>query len=213
MTISVVVADDHPIVRDALVQALSKDPVIRVVGVAADGDEALELVRERRPDVVILDLFMPGSGGMSVLERLEPEESPPRVLVVTASEKAEVLIEAIALGAAGYLTKRASPGEIREAVANVHGGGSVITPSLAGHLLSEFSRRARGERSGLAPLLGSREREVLRLLAQGWTDRQIGADLYISARTVQNHLSRIREKTGLKRRSELARWAGEQAVL
>ena len=212
MKISVLIVDDHPLVREGVALALSGDPAIEVVGQAADGQEALQLISERRPDVIILDLFMPGSGGMMLLERLRAEESPVRALIMTASESPEALLEAIAAGAAGYLTKRSGREELRQAVITVHGGGSVITPSLAGHLLREFSQRARGGDSLLKPLLSTREHEVLGLIAQGWTDKEIGARLFISPRTVQNHLARIRQKTGLHRRSELARWAGEHAI-
>ena len=117
-----------------------------------------------------------------------------------------------AAGASGYLTKRVSGRELRHAVITVHGGGSVITPTLARHLLREYSHVSRGEPMSIRPLLAQREQEVLRLLAQGCTDREIGGKLYISPRTVQNHLTRIREKTGMRRRSELARWAVEHAM-
>ena len=116
------------------------------------------------------------------------------------------------LGAAGYLTKRISGRELRHAVITVHGGGSVITPALARHLLREYSHVSRGEPMTIRPLLAAREQEVLRLLAQGHTDREIGGKLYISPRTVQNHLTRIREKTGLRRRTELTRWAMDHAL-
>ena len=138
-------------------------------------------------------------------------DSSTRVLVVTASEREETLLEAIAAGAAGYLTKRATPEELRQAVITVAGGGSVITPSMAGYLLRQFSRRTSAGQSPSTPLLTTFERGVLRLIAQGHTDTEIGSALFVSARTVQNHLGRIREKTGTRRRSELARWAGEHA--
>jgi DNA-binding NarL/FixJ family response regulator len=212
MRIRVLVVDDHPLVREGLALALAGDPDIVVVGEAADGDEALRRIREVSPDVVLLDLHMPGSGGMIVLEHLQSEGLSTRALVITASESAEALLEAIGAGAAGYLTKRSGCEEVRQAVITVHGGGSVITPSLAGHLLREFSQRARGGESLVHPLLSAREQEVLRLIARGWTDREIGDHLYVSERTVQSTLARIRRKTGLHRRSELAHWAGEHAI-
>jgi two-component system NarL family response regulator len=208
----VVVVDDFPLVREGLTASLQVDPAIEVVGEAADGEEGLALARELRPDVVLTDMRMPGLGGPVLLARLREEMPETRVLVVTASEKADTLLEAVAAGAAGYLTKRASGRELRHAVITVHGGGSVITPSLARHLLREYSHVSRGEPLSVRPLLAQREQEVLRLLAQGMTDREIGHQMYISPRTVQNHLTRIREKTGMRRRSELARWAVEHAV-
>ena len=212
MRIRVIVVDDFPLVREGLIASLEVDPAIEVVGQAADGESGLELARTVRPDVVLTDMRMPGLGGPVLLARLREELPETRVLVVTASEKAETLLEAVAAGAAGYLTKRVSGRELRHAVITVHGGGSVITPTLARHLLREYSHVSRGEPLSVRPLLAQREQEVLRLLAQGYTDREIGHQLYISPRTVQNHLTRIREKTGMRRRSELARWAVEHAM-
>ena len=212
MKIRVLVVDDFPLVREGFIASLEVDPGIEVVGQAADGDEGLRLTRELRPDVVLADMRMPGLGGPVLLSKLREELPETRVLVVSASEKAESLLEAISAGAAGYLTKRVSGRELRHAVITVHGGGSVITPTLARHLLREYSHVSRGEPMTIRPLLAAREQEVLRLLAQGHTDREIGGKLYISSRTVQNHLMRIRDKTGKRRRSELARWAVEHSL-
>jgi DNA-binding NarL/FixJ family response regulator len=212
MKIRVVVVDDFPLVREGLVASLEVDPGIAVVGQGSDGDEGLRLCREHRPDVVLADMRMPGLGGPVLLSRLREELPETRVLVVSASEKAETLLEAVSAGAAGYVTKRINGRELRHAVITVHGGGSVITPALARHLLREYSHVARGDSLRVRPLLAQREQEVLRLLARGHTDREIGGELYISPRTVQNHLTRIREKTGMRRRSELARWAVEHAM-
>jgi len=211
MKIRVVVADDFPLVREGVVRALDADPAIEVVGEAADGHEALGLAESLAPDVMILDLRMPDLGGLEVLDKLRTSRPAIRVIVMTASEQASTLLDAIAAGAAGYLSKRTTGEELRQAVITAHGGGSVISPSLAGHLLREFSSSARGERSPARPLQG-RELDVLRLVVQGKTDNEIGKALFISPRTVQNHLTRIREKTGLRRRSELTRWAVEHAI-
>jgi DNA-binding NarL/FixJ family response regulator len=211
MTIKVVVADDFPLVREGVARALNADPAIEVVAQAENGQEALELAERMRPDVMILDLRMPDLGGLAVLDKLRTTRPEIRVIVMTASEQASVLLDAIAAGAAGYLSKRSTGEELRQAVITAHGGGSVITPSLASHLLKEFSSSARGEQSTVRPLQG-RELDVLRLVVQGKTDNEIGQELFISPRTVQNHLTRIREKTGLRRRSELTRWAVEHAI-
>jgi len=212
MKIRVLVAEDHPLVREGVMRALERDPGIAVIGDADNGITALELARELKPDVMVLDLRMPGLGGAVVLERLKNELPDIRALVMTANESPESLLDAIAAGAAGYLSKRTTGEELRQAVITTHGGGSVITPELAGHLLREFSGNARGEGSSVRPLLAGRELEILRLVSDGLTDNEIGKQLFISPRTVQNHLTRIREKTGLRRRSELARWAVEHAI-
>jgi DNA-binding NarL/FixJ family response regulator len=207
----IAVADDSMLTREGIVHLLTGQGH-QVVGQADNGEDGLKLARELQPDVVILDLRMPEMGGMTVLERLRAEMPDIKVLVVTATEKAQPLLDAVAAGAAGYLTKRSTREELRQAVITVYGGGSVISPMLAGHLLKEYSRASRGEASNVRPLLGEREHEILRLVAGGCTDKEIAEKLYISPRTVQNHLTRIREKTGLRRRAELTRWAMEHAL-
>ena len=213
MKIRVLVIDDFPLVREGLAAALAIDPGFEVLGQASDAREGMQMARELRPDVVMLDMRMPEGGGIALLEKLREELPETRALVVTASEKAEALLDAVAAGAAGYVTKRVSARELRHAVVTVYSGGSIITPTLAGHLLREYSQVSRGEPMHVRPLLGQREQEVLKLVAQGCTDREVGNRLYISPRTVQNHLARIREKTGLRRRSELAAWAAEHSLV
>jgi DNA-binding NarL/FixJ family response regulator len=212
MNIRLLLIDDFPLIREGFAAALEADPGLKIVGQADNGEEGLRLARELQPDVVVLDLSMPGMGGMSVLQKLRTDLPQAKVLVVTATEKAQPLLDAVAAGATGYLTKRAGREELRQAVITVYGGGSVISPMLAGHLLKEYSRASRGEGSHVRPLLGEREHEVLRLVAGGGTDKEIAERLYISPRTVQNHLTRIREKTGLRRRAQLTRWAMEHAL-
>src|SRR2546430_747244 len=211
MKIRILLIDGLPLIREGFAAALESDPGLSIVGQADNGEDGLRMARELQPDVVILDLRMPQMGGMTVLERLRPEAPDAKVLVVTATEKAQPLLEAVSAGASGYLTKRCTREELRQAVITVHGGGSLISPMLAGHLLKEYSRASRGEASSVRPLLGEREHEVLRLVASGSTDKEIAQRLYISPRTVQNHLTRIREKTGLRRRAELTRCAMEHA--
>lgn len=209
MHIRVLLVDDFPLVREGIAAALEADPAIEVVGAADGADEGLARARELRPDVVVLDLSMPGTGGMTLLERLVAELPKTKVLVVTASEKVDNVTQAVAAGAAGYLTKRATPRALIDAVITVHGGGSVVSPMLAAELLRDYARLARGADTHGTALLTSREREVLTLVSQGLTDKEIAARLYVSPRTVQNQLARIREKTGRGRRSDLARWAVE----
>jgi DNA-binding NarL/FixJ family response regulator len=211
--IRVIAADDFPLVREGIVRALNRDPAINVVGEANNGQEALELVAALRPDVLILDLIMPGLDGLGVLDALTASHPEVRVLLMTASEQAAPLLGAFAAGAAGYLSKRATGEELRQAVITAHGGGSVITPALAEKMLRELpSSSGVDAQRRVRALLGPRELEVLRGVAQGKTDNEIGQELFISPRTVQNHLTRIREKTGLRRRSELTRWAVEHAI-
>jgi DNA-binding NarL/FixJ family response regulator len=213
MKIRVIAADDFPLVREGIVRALNRDPAIEVVGEANNGHEALELVAALQPDVLILDLIMPGLDGLGVLDALSASHPEVRVLLMTASEQAGPLLGAFEAGAAGYLSKRATGEELRQAVITAHGGGSVITPALAEKMLRELPTSSGVDaQRRVRALLGPRELEVLRGVAQGKTDIEIGQELFISPRTVQNHLTRIREKTGLRRRSELTRWAVEHAI-
>jgi DNA-binding NarL/FixJ family response regulator len=211
VNIRVVLVEDFPMVLEGVTSALQRDPGITVVGAGSTGREGLELAHRLHPDVMLVDLHMPDFGGIMLLERLRAELPAIRCIVLTASEKSDSMLAAISAGARGYLTKRSGAEELRQAVLTVSGGGSVIAPALAGHLLDAVSRASTGE-DELRPKLTVTEQEVLRLLTQGLTDRQIGERLFISPRTVQNHLGRVRQKTNLSRRSELARWAVMHAV-
>jgi DNA-binding NarL/FixJ family response regulator len=212
MNIRVLVVDDYPLVREGLAASLEADPGIDVVGRAGDGAEGMRYAHELLPDVVLLDLTMPGIGGADMLTRLRDELPQIRALVVTAKDGVESLLDAITAGAAGYLSKRVTGVGLRHAVITVYGGGSIISPELAGGLLKDYAHVARGGSLNVAPLIATRESEVLRLVSRGMTDKQIGAELFISPRTVQNHLRRLRDKTGTKRRSEMAFWAVEHAA-
>ena len=213
MKIRVLVAEDHPLVREGVIRALERDPGIEVVGEADNGITAMDLARQFKPDVMVLDLRMPGLGGAVVLERLRAELPEIRALVMTANESPESLLDAVAAGAAGYLSKRTTGEELRQAVITTYGGGSVITPELAGHLLREFSGSARGEGSSVRPLLAARELEVLRLVADGQSNKQIGDQLGLSALTVKSHLARIARKLGTGDRAEMVALAMRAGVI
>lgn len=214
MSTDVVVIDDFPLVLEGIVGVLRAHPGISVVGTAGSAAEGIAMAVETVPDVIVLDLYMPDMSGIRALAELRQRLPNVRVLMVTASEKADTLLDAVAAGASGYLTKRSSSKELCEAVLTVAAGGSVITPILAGYLLREYSRTSRGDASsGTRVVLTPREQEVLACIAQGRTDREIAVGMHVSPRTVQNHLMRIREKTGLRRRSELTHWAVRNSVV
>ena len=211
MNIPVLIIEDHPLAREGLTATLDRDPGIDIVGEAESGEEGLRLAAELEPSVVILDLNLPDMDGVEVLTRLRSALGDVRTLILTASEQTETLVQGVRAGAAGYLSKRARPEEIRQAVIAVSGGGSVISPALAGQLLREYSRVVEDQGTTARPLLTPRERDILRLLAQGHTDLEIASELYLSRRTVQYHLASVRRKTGLTRRSQLARWVDQHA--
>jgi|1186.fasta_scaffold21749_2 DNA-binding NarL/FixJ family response regulator len=210
--IRVLVADDFPMVRDALSAALNRHPNVEVAGTAADGLEAVEQAHALRPDVIVLDLRMPGMSGLMALTRLTTELPSVRVLLLTASEEPEAVIDAVSAGAAGFVTKRISGAALADAVCAVHRGEPVIDPSLTAHLVAGLRRDEHSHRGVSAGGLTGSELNVLRLVADGRTDKQISKTLFISPRTVQSHLAQIRTKVGLRRRVELTRWAAEHMV-
>jgi DNA-binding NarL/FixJ family response regulator len=209
----VVVADDFPLVRDGFAAALARDPTIKVVGFAVDGVDALEKTRALKPDVLLLDLRMPRMSGLMALTPLTAELPSVRVLVVSDLERDDSVVDAVAAGAAGFISKHITGDQLCAAIHAVKRGEAAISPDLLGHLMRGL-RREPGAIGGVSATgtLTVSELKVLRLVAEGRTDKQISATLYISPRTVQSHLAHIRAKTGISRRTQLACWATEHAV-
>jgi DNA-binding NarL/FixJ family response regulator len=208
----VLVADDFPLVRDGFAAALARDPSIKVVGFAVDGVDALEQTRALRPDVVLLDLRMPRMSGLMALTQLTAEMPSVRVLVVSDLECDDSVVDAVAAGAAGFISKHITGDALCEAVHAVTRGEAAISPDLLGHLMRGLRREPGGNGTSPTGTLTVSELKVLRLVAEGRTDKQISQSLYISPRTVQSHLAHIRAKTGISRRTQLACWATEHAV-
>jgi NarL family two-component system response regulator LiaR len=202
--IRVVIADDHRVVRQGLKFLLSQEPGVQVVGEAGDGVAALELVRRVRPDVVLLDLFMPRLGGMGVLKAMAEEQLPAQVLVLTSSQNEDHLLEAARAGALSFLPKTASVEQVVAAVRAASRGESVLEPSATARLLREL--RDRSPRDPLA-LLSPRETDVLRALARGRSNRQIARQLSVTEETVKSHVSAILAKLGLADRTQAAIFA------
>jgi DNA-binding NarL/FixJ family response regulator len=201
--IRVLLVDDFPLVRGGIAAALESDGAIEVVGEAATAADGFEQALALEPDVVLLDLGLPDRSGIDVISRLSAALPRSRVIVVTASENVDLVASAMSAGAYGYLTKRASARELRDAVITVHGGGTVLDADLAAQVFRAYPKKGAGAR----PLLTERERQVIRMVGEGLTDREIAGALFLSPRTVQNQLTSVRRKTGLGRRSELAHWA------
>lgn len=202
--IRVVLADDHPIWLDGVAADLGEG--FEVVATASTAPEAVAAVTATTPDLVVCDLHMPGGGGLRVAR--ECGEST-RIVMLTVSEAERDLLDAVAAGAVGYLVKSTPPAELRAALRRAAGGEPVFSPALAGLVLGEFRRLAKG--SGAQPL-SDREREVLQLVARGHSYKEIGAELFIAEKTVENHVRNILAKLHLNRRQELVRYALEHGI-
>ncbi|EDY46841.2 response regulator [Streptomyces sp. SPB074] len=213
----VMVVDDHPMWRDAVARDLEAAG-FAVVATAGDGPQAVRRASAALPDVLVLDLNLPGLPGVEVCKRLVRERSGPHVLVLSASGEHQDVLEAVKSGATGYLLKSASTEELIDAVRRTALGEAVFTPGLAGLVLGEYRRlaaesapKAAGARPG-TPRLTDRETEVLRLVAKGLSYKQIAERLVISHRTVQNHVQNTLGKLQLHNRVELVRYAIEQGL-
>jgi DNA-binding NarL/FixJ family response regulator len=211
--IRVVIGDDCQLKRVGVVSALEEDPRIQVIGECENDRDALELAKRLEPDVVIIEPNRPGRETVAVLRRFPDELPTIRVLTVTVSESVEDLVDAVAAGVSGYLDRSTTCDDLREAVKDVHAGGSVIAPHLAAQLMRHYADLARQDALKRPTSLTSREEDVLRLVTRGHTQAEIASDLQVSPRTVQVDLAHIRQKTGIKRRSDLLRWASEQGIL
>ncbi len=204
--IKILVADDHPVVRDGLVAILSTQPDFAVVGEAGDGAEVIEQVAALAPDVLLLDLEMPGLDGVETLQQLQADGAAVRVIVFTAFDTDERILSAVQAGAQGYLLKGAPRNELFNAVRVVHSGGSLLQPVVASKLLRQMSHP---QPEPLTP----RENEVLHLLAQGLQNKEIAARLSISQRTVKFHVSSIMGKLGAGNRTEAVTLAAQQGLI
>ena len=206
--IHVLVVDDHPVVRQGLVAVLDDQPDLDVVGAAGSAEEAIDLVGRSRPDVVLLDLELPGIDGVAAIPRLLERSPETRVLVFTAYDTDERVLGAIRAGARGYLLKGAPVQEIVGAIRVVQAGGSQLEPRVAARLLSEVSAPRRS-----AGLLSERERQVLRLVAAGLPNKQIARSLAITERTVKYHVTQILTKLGAENRAQAVALAVQRGLL
>ena len=206
--IRILLADDHAVLRTGLRMLISSQRDLEVVGEASDGDEAVRKATALRPDVALVDISMPGSGGIKAIERIRQAVPATRVLVLTMHDVPAYLRASLAAGASGYVVKRSADSDLLAAIRDVHRGRTVLDPSLSVRA-THGSLRRRGSVDSTAPaaLLSQREREVLELIAQGFTNQQIADHLGLSVKTVETYRARLVEKLGLQSRAELVRYA------
>jgi DNA-binding NarL/FixJ family response regulator len=214
--VPVVLVDDHHMFRAGVRASL--DERVRVVGEAADVDEAVAVVHAERPPVVLLDVHLPGGnggGGAEVAQRCADLAGTTRFLALSVSDAAEDVVAVIRAGARGYVTKNISASDLSGAVVRVAGGDAVFSPRLAGFVLDAFGTSAGDVAVADDEMdrLSKREQEVMRLIARGYTYREVASDLFISVKTVETHVSAVLRKLQLSNRNELTRWAAARRLL
>jgi two-component system, NarL family, response regulator NreC len=210
VSIRVLIVDDHAVVRSGLRRVLEAEDDIEVVGEAGDMRGAVFEARAQKPDVVLMDVVMPGPTGIEATPAVLNEAPEAKVLVLSMQDDPRYVREAFSAGASGYVLKEAADAEVVDAVREVHGGGRYVHPTLGARLVAaDAEERARADEDPLS----DREREVLRLLALGHTNQEIAEMLYLSVRTVETHRAHIMQKLRLATRAELVRYAIEQGFL
>jgi DNA-binding NarL/FixJ family response regulator len=209
--IRVLLVDDHAILRDGVRALLSLQDEFEVVGEAAEGREAIEKVQELTPDVIVMDIAMPIMDGLEATRRITKKNPGIKVLVLTQHDNREYILSAIKTGAAGYVPKRALGSELVSAIGAVHRGGSFLYPSAAATLIDDY--REQMEEADPFDRLTPREREILKLIAEGRTSREIAGMLFISLKTVLGHRTKLMEKLDLHNRAELVRYAVRKGLV
>jgi DNA-binding NarL/FixJ family response regulator len=208
----VVLVDDHGMFRSGVRAELGSQ--VEIVGEAADVDSAVEVVRRTTPDVVLLDVHLPGGGGVEVLRRVHGQLPQTRFLALSVSDAAEDVIGAIRGGARGYVTKTITGPELVEAIGRVADGDAVFSPRLAGFVLDAFAGSiAVAHVDEDLDRLTEREREVMRLIARGYAYKEVAKELFISVKTVETHVSSVLRKLQLSSRHELTRWASDRRLI
>jgi DNA-binding NarL/FixJ family response regulator len=210
--IRVLLADDHAVVREGLKALINAQPGMKVVGEAIDGPAAVNLTAELDPDVVVVDISMPGLSGAQVTERLRQARPDRKVLALTVHEDKAYLRQLLGAGAAGYVLKRAAASELVQAIRAVAAGGTYLDPTMAGSVVDNFVRPASG---GDAPEveLSDRESEVVRLIALGYSNKEIAAQLKLSVKTVETYKTRSMEKLGMRSRVDIVQYASKRGWL
>lgn len=211
-SIRVLLVDDHAVVRLGLRSLLVNQPGFRVVGEAGTAAEAVSMARQARPDVILMDVRLPDGSGIEACRKIKAESPECRVVMLTSYSDEEAIVGAVMAGANGYLLKQADSERLTQAIRDAASGASSLDPRAAGALLTQFrelsAKQAEAELAGLT----DRERRMLALIAEGYTNRAIGERLHLSEKTVRNHVSQLLRKLGFQRRSQAAAWAGQRRL-
>lgn len=205
--IRVLIADDHAMVRQGIKQILELEEDLTVIGQASNGQEAIKLARTQLPDVILMDINMPVINGLQAIKELKEDIYPFRIIILTIHQDKEYLLKTIQMGAEGYVLKDAEPEVLIEAIRNVYRGEPFIQPNLTRQLVMELNRAAINDKAKNDENLTSRETEVLDLIAEGMLNKEIAKKLYISEKTVKNHVSNIFKKLNVSDRTQAAIYA------
>lgn len=219
MTVRLVLVEDHALfragVRAELAAVVDGDqlPRMEIVGEAGTVEEGVDVIRATKPDVVLLDVHLPGGGGQAVISAVRGQPDAPRFLALSVSDAVEDVIAVVRAGARGYVTKTIGADELAVAVERVHDGDAVFSPRLAGFVLDAFSGELPAVADPELDLLTAREQEVLRLIARGYTYKEVAARLYLSVKTVETHVSAVLRKLQLSNRHQLSAWANARRLV
>jgi two-component system, NarL family, nitrate/nitrite response regulator NarL len=205
--IRILMADDHVIFRDGLRKLLDGEDDIEIVGEAANGNECVRMLAKLKPDILLLDLRMPDKDGLAVLEEVNFDSLPTRVIVLTAAEDDRDVVRAMRLGARGIVLKQSASDLLVKSIHRVYGGEIWLDNRMTAEVMKAFSKSSDGGPRRDKPLLSEREKEIVQLVAQGYRNKEIGEKLFISEQTVKNHLHNIFDKLGVSDRLELALYA------
>ena len=211
-SIRILIVDDHEVVRIGIRTLLASAPGIKIVGEGGSAAEAVEQTKKLRPDVVLLDVRLPDGSGVEACREIKANDPDTRVVMLTSFSDEEAIVGAVMAGASGYLLKQADGERLTQAIRDAVEGESSLDPRAAGTLINQFRELSAQQSENELAALTERERKMLALIAEGYTNRAIGEVLHLSEKTVRNHVSQLLRKLGFKRRSQAAAWAGQRRL-
>jgi DNA-binding NarL/FixJ family response regulator len=211
--INVLVVDDHVVVREGIKMVLTTDPELKVVGEASSGEEAVDRVKELKPQVVVMDIAMPGLSGFEATRLIREQNPDVKVLALTVHDSEAYVFQMLQAGATGYVLKRASSADVIQAVKAAHRGEAILHPSVAKMLITDYLTRVEKGEEGSYDTLSDREREILKLIAEGRTNKEIAQMLFLAVKTVQAHRANLMRKLGMHDRTELVKYAIRKGIV